>query len=111
MRLASLRSAQIAARLTQRSDDTEEKVKVRLEAFHSNLDSIMDCYTDKLFYLAGDQNKEVIGKQISTHLGQLSKFEVVFVLGGPGSGKGTQCSRIKEVSCERWGGGGGEQEN
>ena len=26
----------------------------------------------------------------------IEKFQVVFVLGGPGSGKGTQCSRIKE---------------
>ena len=26
------------------------------------------------------------------------KFNVVFVLGGPGAGKGTQCARIVEVS-------------
>lgn len=26
-----------------------------------------------------------------------SKFNVVFVLGGPGAGKGTQCAKIVEV--------------
>jgi hypothetical protein len=27
-----------------------------------------------------------------------SKFNVIFVLGGPGAGKGTQCAKIVEVS-------------
>lgn len=27
----------------------------------------------------------------------MSKFNVVFVLGGPGAGKGTQCQKIVEV--------------
>ena len=87
---------EIANRLTQRSDDTEEKVKVRLEAFHDNLDAIMDCYTDKLFYVSGNQDKRKISDQIVSHCTALDKFQVVFVLGGPGSGKGTQCARIKE---------------
>ena len=29
------------------------------------------------------------------------KPDVVFVLGGPGAGKGTQCARIVEVSDEK----------
>ena len=28
----------------------------------------------------------------------MSKFDVVFVLGGPGAGKGTQCQMIEKVS-------------
>ena len=31
----------------------------------------------------------------------MMKPQVVFVLGGPGAGKGTQCARIVEVSSER----------
>ena len=87
---------EIAARLTQRGDDTEEKVKVRLEAFHENINSIIDCYTDKLFKVAGNQDKNVVCKQITDYLDVQQKFQVVFVLGGPGSGKGTQCTRVKE---------------
>ena len=36
----------ILARLEQRSDDTEEKVKVRLEQFHANVDAVKGSYTD-----------------------------------------------------------------
>mmetsp|Transcript_32105 Transcript_32105/g.48465 ORF Transcript_32105/g.48465 Transcript_32105/m.48465 type:complete len:288 (-) Transcript_32105:749-1612(-) len=37
---------EILARLEQRSDDTEEKVKVRLEQFHANVDAVKGSYTD-----------------------------------------------------------------
>ena len=36
----------IMARLKQCSDDTEEKVKVRLEQFHANVAAVKCCYTD-----------------------------------------------------------------
>jgi adenylate kinase len=38
--------ASVLSRLVQRSDDTEEKVKVRLEQFHANVDAVKDSYTD-----------------------------------------------------------------
>merc|ERR1712071_622689 len=37
---------EVLARLEQRSDDTEEKVKVRLEQFHANVAAVKGCYTD-----------------------------------------------------------------
>ena len=46
--------------------------------------------------MKGDQDKSVVRKQITDHLDEVGKFQVVFVLGGPGSGKGTQCGRIQE---------------
>ncbi|GMH87329.1 hypothetical protein TrVE_jg12445 [Triparma verrucosa] len=39
----------IKKRLTHRADDTEEKVKVRLQAFHENVNSIASCYTSTMF--------------------------------------------------------------
>lgn len=36
----------VLARLEQRSDDTEEKVVVRLEQFHANVAAVKGCYTD-----------------------------------------------------------------
>lgn len=36
----------VLARLEQRSDDTEEKVKVRLEQFHANVDAVKGSYSD-----------------------------------------------------------------
>jgi len=39
-------TAEIEARLDQRSDDTEEKVKVRLEQYHANVAAVKGSYTD-----------------------------------------------------------------
>ena len=36
----------IQHRLIQRSDDTAEKVKTRLESHHSNVDAVLDYYQD-----------------------------------------------------------------
>jgi len=43
----------ILARLEQRSDDTEEKVKVRLEQFHANVDAVKGSYTDIIVEING----------------------------------------------------------
>jgi len=37
---------EVLARLEQRSDDTEEKVKVRLEQFHANVDAVKGNYVE-----------------------------------------------------------------
>jgi adenylate kinase len=36
----------VLGRLVQRSDDTEEKVKVRLEQYYANVDAVKGSYTD-----------------------------------------------------------------
>lgn len=51
---------EVAARLTQRGDDTAEKVKVRLEAFHENVSSIIDCYVEILVKVNGNGDKNII---------------------------------------------------
>jgi adenylate kinase len=53
-------SEEIAARLTQRSDDTEEKVKVRLEAFHEHMTSVEKCYSDLISYTDGTKAKDEV---------------------------------------------------
>ena len=46
---------EVLARLEQRSDDTEEKVKVRLEQFHANVDAVKGSYTDIAVEVDGTQ--------------------------------------------------------
>ena len=36
---------EVLARLEQRSDDTEEKVKVRLQQFHANVEAVKGSYS------------------------------------------------------------------
>ena len=54
----------ILARLEQRSDDTEEKVKVRLEQFHANVDAVKDSYTDISVSIDGNRAPDVVSGEI-----------------------------------------------
>merc|ERR1719232_340257 len=63
-------SEEVKARLVQRTDDTEEKVKVRLQQFYDNVDSVKGCYGDIMVELDGnmavnsvaDKVKDVLDK-------------------------------------------------
>lgn len=55
---------EIRARLEQRSDDTEEKVKVRLEQFHTNVDAVKDSYTDISITIDGNQAPATVSGEI-----------------------------------------------
>lgn len=37
---------EVADRVVQRSDDTEEKCKVRVETFHENCDAVKGCFEE-----------------------------------------------------------------
>lgn len=58
-------SDEVKARLEQRSDDTEEKVKVRLEQFHANVDAVKDSYTDISVTIDGNQAPGVVSELIA----------------------------------------------
>jgi len=51
-------------RLVQRSDDTEEKVKVRLEHFHANIEAVKDKYSNVLVEIDGAAKPDEIAKAV-----------------------------------------------
>jgi len=55
----------ITARLTQRSDDTEEKVKVRLAQFHANVDAVKGKYSDIAIDIDGSAKPTDVTSAIS----------------------------------------------
>jgi adenylate kinase len=55
---------EILARLVHRSDDTEEKVKVRLEQFHANVDAVKDSYTDISVTIDGSQAPDIVSAAV-----------------------------------------------
>lgn len=59
---------EIAARLTQRFDDTEEKVKLRLQTYHQNLESVLGIYKDVIVKVNGNLSKEEVFAQIDAAL-------------------------------------------
>ena len=52
------------ARLEQRSDDTEEKVKVRLEQFHANVEAVKGSYTDISVEIDGTAKPDEVAKAV-----------------------------------------------
>ena len=55
---------EVLARLVQRSDDTEEKVKVRLVEFRANIDSVKGVYKDISVEVDGTKKPEEISATI-----------------------------------------------
>ncbi|CAI5497817.1 unnamed protein product [Closterium sp. Naga37s-1] len=71
-------SEEIAARLTQRSDDTEEKVKARLETHNANVASVLDMYAGKLVQVNGHRGKEEVFGDIDSILTRLQQGQLSF---------------------------------
>ncbi|ESW03303.1 hypothetical protein PHAVU_011G003000 [Phaseolus vulgaris] len=64
---------EIAARLTQRFDDTEEKVKLRLSTHHQNVESVLSLYKDITVKINGNVSKEEVFAQIDSVLTSLAE--------------------------------------
>lgn len=91
-------AGEIAARCEQRSDDTKEKVVVRLKAFHEQTQAVLTAYETMVQTINGSRTKAEIFADIQSHLNSSVPFDVIFVLGAPGSGKTTQCEKIAAMA-------------
>jgi adenylate kinase (isozyme 1 subfamily) len=89
-----------------RADDNEETIKKRFHTFKESTVPVLDYYSEqgKLRKVNADQTIDEVFQETCIALEAcafqpvkqhpLNDAKVVFVLGGPGSGKGTQCERI-----------------
>lgn len=59
---------EVVDRLVQRSDDTEEKCKARLEVFHTNNKAVTDAYDGRIVTVDGDRQKEDVFADIDAGL-------------------------------------------
>ncbi|KAF3340973.1 adenylate kinase [Carex littledalei] len=59
---------EIASRLTQRFDDTEEKVKLRLKTHYQNVESVISIYESVLYKVNGNASKEEVFAEIDKGL-------------------------------------------
>jgi adenylate kinase len=58
---------EIANRLVTREDDTEEKFRTRIAAFHENKDKLLEAYPDACV-LDGNRPPDEIWKDVEAHL-------------------------------------------
>ncbi|KAK6942236.1 hypothetical protein RJ641_027613 [Dillenia turbinata] len=70
---------EIKARLVTRPDDTEEKVKSRLEIYKQNAASIASTYANIKQKVDGNRSKEEVFADVNTLLSQIQKDETSFV--------------------------------
>ncbi|KAL7474946.1 hypothetical protein ACHAW6_000886 [Cyclotella cf. meneghiniana] len=64
MKFSPPEEEEVLNRLEQRSDDTEEKVKVRLEQFHANVEAVKGSYTDIAVEVDGTLKPEEVSQTI-----------------------------------------------
>ena len=78
-----------------RSDDNVEAIKKRFATFQTETQPVVDRMdaAGKLQRVSAERSVDQVWKETQA----LFAPSVVFVLGGPGSGKGTQCERISKT--------------
>mmetsp|Transcript_17244 Transcript_17244/g.65790 ORF Transcript_17244/g.65790 Transcript_17244/m.65790 type:complete len:252 (-) Transcript_17244:153-908(-) len=64
-------AGEIAARVYQRSDDTEEALRTRLVKFHENVAAVKGFYEDVMIEVDGNQAKDVVQKLIAEGVDRL----------------------------------------
>ncbi|EQC28574.1 hypothetical protein, variant [Saprolegnia diclina VS20] len=89
------------AKVVQRSDDTEETIRVRLGTYHDNCGAVVDCFQSQSTILAIDglQPKDAIAaKVIATVNAVTNPLKALplklIICGPPAGGKGTQCEKL-----------------
>lgn len=58
----------IANRLVQRADDTEEAIKARLAQYHAATEPILEHYKDRVVHINGEQTIEAVADEIARKL-------------------------------------------
>ncbi|XP_066283266.1 uncharacterized protein [Branchiostoma lanceolatum] len=90
------------AKTSGRADDNEATIKKRLDTFYTETEPVVKFYEDKkkLKRINAERDKEAIFADVVTALdpaaAKLKGKKVIFIVGGPGCGKGTQCDKIVE---------------
>ncbi|KAK8450335.1 hypothetical protein SEVIR_6G008300v4 [Setaria viridis] len=62
---------EIASRLTQRFDDTEEKVKLRLQTYYQNVESLLSTYDNVIVKVKGDVTVDEVFAEIDKQLSSI----------------------------------------
>jgi adenylate kinase len=84
---------ELTERLTRRFVDSSEVATV-VSTYFSNLPALARCMDGKIVHVNGNRSIDNVRSELRQKVSRQFLAEVVFVLGGPGSGKGTLCSRL-----------------
>ncbi|CAK7338514.1 unnamed protein product [Dovyalis caffra] len=93
---------EIKARLVTRPDDTEEKVKARLEIYKKNVEAISSTYSNIMVKIDGNRQKEVVFEEIDSLLSQVQKDKIKMVKSENSVPEGRSLSSQASVSQDKW---------
>ncbi|XP_040607524.1 adenylate kinase isoenzyme 5 isoform X2 [Mesocricetus auratus] len=80
-----------------RPDDNLKATQRRLVNFKQNAAPLVKYFQEKGLIMTGDDQLNVFGEDTRGGLMEdLRKCKIIFLMGGPGSGKGTQCEKLAE---------------
>jgi len=86
---------EIAARLTQRSDDTEEAIMIRVQNFHANVASIIDAYSDKVLKVNGARKPEEVWAELQA---SIPKMRTALALSSSVSLSEVKAEEVKDLA-------------
>merc|ERR1712042_395401 len=81
-----------------RDEDSEDYINKRIASFHDASDAVNQYYEskEKLFKFDTEKRRGTVFVDVEEVMDRitLEKSKVLFIIGGPGSGKGTQCEKM-----------------
>ena len=84
------------AKTSNRADDNPETIKKRLDTFQNETKPIVESFERKnnCIKIDATKDREQVYEEVKSKLSEVNVWpptpaEMIFVLGGPGSGKGT----------------------
>ncbi|XP_047157748.1 adenylate kinase 5, chloroplastic [Vigna umbellata] len=92
---------EIKARLVTRPDDTEEKVKSRLNIYKQNAEAVSSSYSNTIHKIDGSNSKEAVFNEIESLLSQLQHNKVKLVKSGEKSIPDSKKGRTS-LSQDKW---------
>nr|KAJ3423083.1 hypothetical protein HK105_003316 [Polyrhizophydium stewartii] len=85
-------------KMSGRADDNIETIKKRFKTFIDTSYAVIESFMarGKCIKISSEPSPDEVYQEVQKHFGDHPLYHpnIVFVLGGPGSGKGTQCERL-----------------
>ncbi|WCJ29839.1 adenylate kinase family protein [Euphorbia peplus] len=93
---------EIKARLITRPDDTEDKVKSRLEIYKHNSETVVSIYSNIVKKIDGSRSKEIVFEEIDYLLSQVQRDKVKPLKSEKLISKGEGSSKQASIQQDKW---------
>ena len=93
-RLVNALEPEVEDRLVRDEADTERNMTQRIDAYFGEMPEVLNFFREQLIHINGNRGIHFVKDEILNRLRRAVHRTVIFVVGGPGSGKRTHCTMI-----------------